>query len=333
MSPWWAPCSGQEHAVDGAVRAAQVEQPAADGQQVLVATEVLVALEDLGRAGLGEDRAQLGIGLPEHECRARLDDPGLLGGDRPAPVADEVGVVGPDVRDDGDGAVGDVGGVVAAEHPDLDDGDVDGDLGEPAERGRRRQLEPARLDAGERGQLGELGEHLGELVVGDGLAVAADALVEAMEVRARVGTDRQTRLGHERRHHPGGRALAVRPGDVDDRVLPLRLVEDVDERAHPVERQPADGPRPRRGARLVVDVGVEPGQGVGEFHDDGVEDELAATASYCLDRAWARSRTEAAASSSRGRAASYASTTRGRAASYASITRGRAVPYASTTRG
>ena len=54
---------------------------------------------------------------------------------RQSPCA--VGVVAPDVGDDRDVGVDHVGRVVATEQADLDDGDVDGDLGEPR-RTRRR---------------------------------------------------------------------------------------------------------------------------------------------------------------------------------------------------
>jgi hypothetical protein len=42
-------------------------------------------------------------------------------------------------------------------------------------------------------EVGDCGHLLGELVVADRLAVAADPLVEAFEVRAGVGAHRQTR--------------------------------------------------------------------------------------------------------------------------------------------
>ena len=64
---------------------------------------------------------------------ARLDDPRLLAGDVGERRAGELVVVHADVGDDGNLGVDHVGGVPATEQPDLDDGDVDGDVGEPAE--------------------------------------------------------------------------------------------------------------------------------------------------------------------------------------------------------
>ena len=49
----------------------------------------------------------------------------------------------PDVGDHGDLGVDDVGRVPPAEQADLDHGDVDGDVGEPAERGGGDRLEVA----------------------------------------------------------------------------------------------------------------------------------------------------------------------------------------------
>ena len=108
-------------------------------------------------------------------------------------------------------AVGHVGGVVAAEQADLDDGDVDREVGEPAEGGGGEDLEVATgrtpgqvLDRGDRADL------LAELVVVDRLAVPHQPLVDPLEVRARVGADREAAGPQQRGDHPGGRALAVR---------------------------------------------------------------------------------------------------------------------------
>ena len=80
---------------------------------------------------------------PMTAAERRLDDPRLLPGDVGQRRAGELVVVHADVGDDGDLGVDDVGGVPPPEQADLDDGDVDGDVGEPAERGRRARLEVA----------------------------------------------------------------------------------------------------------------------------------------------------------------------------------------------
>ena len=76
--------------------------------------------------------------------------------------AGELGVVHADVGDDGDLGVDDVGGVPPTEQPDLDHVDVDGDVGEPAERGRGDDLEVARPHAGQDLEVGDGGDLLGE---------------------------------------------------------------------------------------------------------------------------------------------------------------------------
>ena len=55
--------------------------------------------------------------------------------------------------------------------------------------------------------------------------VEREPLVDPLEVRARVGADRQPAGLENGRSHPGGRALAVGPGDVDYRVGRLRIAQ------------------------------------------------------------------------------------------------------------
>ena len=85
----------------------------------------------------------------------------------------ELGVVHADVGDDGDLGVDDVGRVPPAEQADLDHRDVDGEVGEPAERRGGDGLEVRRAHAGEHLEIGDGGDLLGELLVADRLAVAA----------------------------------------------------------------------------------------------------------------------------------------------------------------
>ena len=66
---------------------------------------------------------------------------------------------------------GHVRGVVPAEQPDLDDGDVDREVGEPAEGGRGEDLEVRGAHPGQLLDGGDRADLLTELVVVDGLAV------------------------------------------------------------------------------------------------------------------------------------------------------------------
>src|SRR5207249_1142482 len=83
-----------------------------------------------------------------------------------------------------------------------------------------------------------------------------------LEVGARVGPHGEARLGQEAGDHAGGRALAVRAREVDDRIGHLRVAEHIDEAAHPLERQPFD--LARRG--LEVDVAIQPLQSIPQAH-------------------------------------------------------------------
>ena len=138
----------------------------------------------------------VGVGLPHDDGAAGLDDARLLAGDVGERRPGELGVVEPDVGDHRNLRVDDVRRVPAAEHPDLDHADVDGDVGEPAERRRGDRLEVRRAHAGDRLDVGDAGDLLGEVVVADRLAVAPDALVDPLEVRAGVRADREA-AGHQ----------------------------------------------------------------------------------------------------------------------------------------
>ncbi len=161
---------------------AQVDHPAAQGQLVLEHLEVGAAQKVGGPAGLDERMGQPWVGLADHHRAARLDDAGLLGGDVQRGGPGVLGVVDPDVGDHGNLRLADVGGVPPAEQAHLDDGDVDRDVGEPAERGGGDGFEVAGVHPRDGLEVCHRGHLLGELVVADRLAVAADALVEAFEV-------------------------------------------------------------------------------------------------------------------------------------------------------
>src|SRR5581483_2122457 len=140
----------------------------------------------------------------------------------------------------------------------------------------------------------EVGEDLGEVVVVDRLAVAGDALVDALEVRARVRPHGEARLDEELRHHARRRPLPVGAGEVDDGIGAVRIAEDVHERAHVVEVQTLDP----SGAGFDVDVAVEPGQRLGERCGNGCGRHRAPESTYAAMRSFA--------CSTRGRAVSTA---------------------------
>ena len=131
-------------------------------------------------------------------------------------------MVDADVGDDRDRGVDDVGRVPRAAQPDLDDRDVDREVGEPAERGRGQDLEVRRIEADrlldERRPRSSM---LVELGVGDRLAVddmrsltrSRCGLVYAPTERPSVASSAVIIRAR--------RGLAVRAGEVDGRVLEL----------------------------------------------------------------------------------------------------------------
>ena len=147
-----------------------------------------------------------------------------------------------DVGDDGDLRVDDVGRIPPTEQADLDHGDVDGEVGEPAERGCGDGLEVDRPHAGEHLEIGDGRDLLGEVVVADRLAVAGHPLVDPLEVRAGVRADREPVRHQQAGDHLRRRALAVGAGDVDDRVRGCGSpIADI-ERLHALERRRLDRP-------------------------------------------------------------------------------------------
>ncbi len=251
----------QEHTVVRRVRSEEVEHPATERERVGLHTEVSAARDDSSRAALEEDRHELGILLAEHERRAGLHDAGLLLCDAETGGPEVLDVVELHVRHHRHLAVDDVGGVPGAAEPDLDHGDVHGHVGEPFEGDGVDDLEVAG-PVGQQGlEVGDQGQDAVELVVGDGLAVPGDPLVEPLQIRAGVGPDREPR-GHEQAGgDPGGRGLAVGAGDVDRRVLELGRPEQLDQCLHPREglgRQAAARARRDTHLPLEVDVAVQP---------------------------------------------------------------------------
>ena len=103
----------------------------------------------------------------------------------------ELGVIHADVRDDGDRRIDDVGGIPPPEQADLDHHHVDGDVGEPPERGRGQDLEVPRPTPDDALEVGDRRDLFGQFLVGDRFEVAADPLVHPLEVRARVRAHRQ----------------------------------------------------------------------------------------------------------------------------------------------
>ncbi len=162
-------------------RRAQLEQAATDREHVVVAREVDVAQERLARALRRGTRGTSSGSVSPSTSEA----PGLTMPAFSRAMSARVGPAysvwsSPTLVTTATCPSADVRRVAPAEQPDLDDDDVDGDVGEPAERRRRQDLEVGRLDAGQRLGVGHAADRLGELVVVDRLAVHGDALVDPL---------------------------------------------------------------------------------------------------------------------------------------------------------
>ena len=149
-------------------------------------------------------------------------------------------------------AVGHVRRVPGATQTDLHDGDVDRRVGEGRVRQRRHDLEvrQRRTPVGSRVRVDD-GDVRRDLVprrqqsIGlDRIPVEADALTRVRQVRRREQPGAQPEGAEQGLGHPRRRGLAVRAGDVDDRVGGLGAAEQVGERGYPRERRLDDVLRP-----------------------------------------------------------------------------------------
>lgn len=161
--------------------------------------------------------------------RGGADDAGLLRGDLGEGLPQIIGVIQADRGDHRDRGVDDVGGVPAAAHPDLDDGDVDRCVCERGEGHRGQHLELAHRRAAGRFGLGV--DHLNErldLAVDLDVAGRADRFVvdgDALDHRLQMGAGGAAGALMERRQqcvdHAHHRRLAVGARDVDTRIAAL----------------------------------------------------------------------------------------------------------------
>ena len=135
---------GQEDVVDGPLGRAQREQATTEGQLVLDHVELHAAHPGLGCGHPAKRSASSGSSSPSTKVESGLTMPDFSSAMRRRQSPMPVGVVGADVGEHGHPGVAHVGGVVATEQPHLHHGHVDGQLGEPAERRGREQLEVRR---------------------------------------------------------------------------------------------------------------------------------------------------------------------------------------------
>ena len=227
---------GHEHPRVHGGGGTQIDHSPTQGQLVLDDVEVLAAQELHCTTGVDEDLHQIGFGLADDHSAAGLDDARLLASDVGLGGAGVLVVVHGHVGHDCDLCLAHVGGIPAAQQADLDHSDIDGDVGKPSERRCGDGLEVRRAHACNKFQLRDGVDLLGEVVVGDGLGVTSDALVQPFEVRAGVRTHCQAVRHQQPGDHLRGRALAVGARDVDGRVQQLRVAHDADQSLHALQR-------------------------------------------------------------------------------------------------
>ena len=161
----------------------------------------------------------------EHAVAA-LQDPGLRPGDLRKRAAEDRGVIVAQVADHGKlRAVDDVGGIQRAAEADLEHNDVAALLCKPEHGKRRDQFEFGRMLGHGLGLRARALRQRRQRPVGDRHAVALHPLVEAHEEGRGIKPGARARCAEDRGQHRRRRALAVRPGDVDEAQALLRVAQ------------------------------------------------------------------------------------------------------------
>ena len=169
-------------------------------------------------AAVGDDGKRLLIHRPEGD--ARLRDARLLPGDALNGLAQEFRVLALDVGDDRNLGQEDVGGIQPSSHAHLDNGDVDRALLEVSEGKGGGELEEGglvRLPLGpHRPRVGPDGlGHPDDIVVGNGLPIHPDALVEADQMGRGVEAHPIPRLSEDGVEEGAHGSLPLAPCDMD----------------------------------------------------------------------------------------------------------------------
>ena len=168
--------------------------------------------------------------LPNDAC--------LLARDFGQGIAEILLMIERDIGDDGDHRFDDIGGVEPPTHAHFQHRDLDRNTGEIFEGHHRQHLE----EAGVPGQLASTHQvlrsaldaivHFAELRVGDGLAVNANPLVDANQVRRTVERGPVSGDAQDRGKHRSGRAFAVGSRNQHAGETPLGMAEGVQHLAH-----------------------------------------------------------------------------------------------------
>ena len=184
---------------------------------------------------IGDHRDRAHICVRWHEILGLPgDDSGLFAGDLGDGVAQVVGMVDADGRDDRDRGVDHVGGVPSPAEPDLHDRHVDRGVGERGEshcgddlelaQTRARLPEGARLrllvDKFDEGLDFTVGSHVSPRT--DRHAVNGNSFHRRLQVRTGGAPGAPGQRDQQRVHHPGHRCLAICSTDMNRWITELR---------------------------------------------------------------------------------------------------------------
>ena len=208
-------------------------QAAADREHVATHTEVDVAAQDTLRArACSKIGSRSGSVSPSTSVAPGFTMPAFSVAICSRGRSEILDVVDAHVGDDRDVAVDDVGRVPRSAHADLDDRDVDGFVGEPAERGRGDDLEVRRLDAD---STARRARPRAAARRASSSAIGSPSIDMRSLTRSRCGLVYAPTVSPTRREqlgdHRGRRGLAVRAGEVDRRELELGRAEVLHQRA------------------------------------------------------------------------------------------------------
>ena len=187
--------------------------------------------------GLLDLGSGLGNLMGDDDRGSVLDDAGLLVGDLGDRRAQPALVVSPDRGDDRDVGADDVRGVPSPAQAHLDDGDIDGVVGEGGQCHDGQDLEEGQ--AGPACGLGALVDHGDvwghvlpggdEALLADRFTVEADALADGGQVRGGEAAGAHASGGQQSLGHAGGGGLAVGAGDVNGAVGALGVAQEVED--------------------------------------------------------------------------------------------------------
>ena len=186
-----------------------------------------------------------GVGdlMGDDDGGAVLDDAGLLVSDLGDRGAQPTLMLAPDGGNDGDVGADDVRGVPSPAQAHLDDGHVDGIVGEGGQSHDGQDLEEGQArPTGGLGALVDHGDVRGHVLPGgdepfltDRFTVEADALTDGGQMRGGEATGAHAAGGQKALGHTGGGGLAVGAGDVNGTVGALGVAQEIKDGLDPFQ--------------------------------------------------------------------------------------------------